>query len=219
MSASKISENSDVSGSTDQANPKETTRVQLLIRIGLVLGGFFFLLCLIGWFLPREYQVSTSIVIESSAEEIFPMISQVENWPRWSPSWDFGSMDKVSHRYFTNPPGVSWQIGDHSEGLGLGKMWVSDTVENQKVSYYVERAYKVFNFIELETVEDGKTKVTWTTEATLPRQRWSDGLFYGWAGLAYTPALKGQYDADLLRLKLLFESQDNVESPDNVPPN
>ncbi len=181
----------------------------MLIRIGLVLGGLFALFCVIGWYLPRNYTVETSVEVDAPAEEIYQLISQVENWPKWSPSWDFAAMGKVTHQYFANPPGVTWKIGDLSGGLGEGKMWISEQVENKKVEYFVERAYTVFSYFELETLENGKTKVSWTTEATLPRERWSDGLFYGWAGLAYEPALKGQYDVDLARLKQVCETPDD----------
>lgn len=209
MSASKPSKSNDSSSSDAPAEKKkDTTLAQLLFRLGALVLGVVVFFAVVGWFLPREYEVSTSIEIDAPPADVYALIGEARDWAKWSPSWDFPAQEKVSHRYFDNPPGVSWQIDGTTGSFGRGKMWFSDRVENQKVEYYVERAYQVFNSIELEPLADGtRTRVTWTNEATLPRQRWSDGLFYGWAGLVYKPALKGQYDADLIRLKNVCESE------------
>lgn len=207
MSASKPSKNSESSSTDTTAGKKDTTLAQLFFRLVAVILGVIVFFAVVGWFLPREYTVSTSIEIDVPPSEVYALIGEAQLWAKWSPSWDFPAQEKVSHRYFDNPPGVSWQIDGTTSSFGRGKMWFDDQVVNEKVDYYVERAYKVFNSIELEPLEDGsRTRVTWTNEATLPRSRWSDGLFYGWAGLVYTPALKGQYDADLARLKEVCES-------------
>lgn len=207
MSASNPSGSSE-SASADSSGKKDTTVAQLLFRMAALVVGVILLFATIGWFLPREYTVSTSIEIDVPPAEVYPLIGEARLWPKWSPSWDFPAQEKVSHRYFDNPPGVSWKIDGTTGTYGEGKMWFSDRVENQKVEYFVERAYKVFNTIELEPLDDRtRTRLVWTNEATLPRSRWSDGLFYGWAGLVYKPALKGQYDADLARLKEVCESE------------
>ena len=147
------------------------------------------------------------------------MVNRADLWATWSPSWDFGSMDKVMHLYGPEGKSVNWRIDGMVGNMNSGKMWFSQVVENERVEYYVERNYKVFNYFDLEPLDDGlRTKISWTTEATLPRESWTDGLFYGWAGLIYSAGLKGQYNADLVRLKKVVEDIATIGIPVNAAP-
>lgn len=198
---------SEESKSNEEPIVKGTTRLQLLFRIFMVFAGIVVVLGVVGWFLPRQYTVDTYIEIDIPPEELFDMLHRVDGWPKWSPSWDFGKDDRITYFYGDNFTAVTWQVENMSGGRDIGKMWISNTWKDRRIEYFVERNYKIFNSFELQPLDDGlRTRIFWTTEAELPREKWTDGLFYGWAGLIFSTGLESQYDQDLMRLKKLCES-------------
>ena len=65
----------------------------------------------IGIFLPKEYTVSRSIVIDATPRQIHPYLNNLNNWPKWSP-------------WVENDPTLKVTVGDKSSGVGASQSWV-----------------------------------------------------------------------------------------------
>jgi len=69
------------------------------------------LFIVIGIFLPKNYTVSRSIVIDASPQQIHPYINNLNNWPKWSP-------------WTENDPTLKVTVGDIASGVGASQSWV-----------------------------------------------------------------------------------------------
>ena len=214
MSKSSESETSSSSGATATVVPPEkgTTWLQLLFRILLVLLCLFLILAVIGYYLPRDYSVSSSRVIDAGPEEIFPLLVNLDRWKEWSPGWDFEKNSQIaSFHFLENRKGVTWRHVDR----GVTSIWISEFKVDEELTMRLEDAafpgLKMVTRIELSPTADNQTKVTWSSETRLPRESLVSGVFYGWGGLMYTGGLETQYERDLTRLKTACEADESKE--------
>ncbi len=69
------------------------------------------LFIVIGIFLPKDYTVSRSVVIDASSQQIHPYLNNLNNWPKWSP-------------WAENDPTLKVTVGDISSGVGASQSWV-----------------------------------------------------------------------------------------------
>ena len=69
------------------------------------------LFIVIGIFLPKEYTVSRSVVIDATPQQIHPYLNDLNNWPLWSP-------------WVENDPTLKVTVGDIASGVGASQSWV-----------------------------------------------------------------------------------------------
>ena len=69
------------------------------------------LFIVIGIFLPKDYTVSRSVVIDASPQQIHPYLNNLNNWPKWSP-------------WAENDPTLKVTVGDISSGIGASQSWI-----------------------------------------------------------------------------------------------
>lgn len=69
------------------------------------------LFLVIGIFLPKEYTVSRSVVIDATPQQIHPYLNDLNNWPQWSP-------------WTENDPTMKITLGDITSGVGASQSWV-----------------------------------------------------------------------------------------------
>ncbi len=213
QSENKTETASAITANAESSAPKQTTRLQLLFRIALVVLFFAFVFGAIGLCLPRSHEVATSIEIEAPPEVIFPLIEKVSEWRHWAPAWDFMKDDNITFSYNKNFTAVTWR---HNLKNQVGKMWMDREHyrKNESITYIVEHEsleeMPMISTIDLKPTESGTTIVFWQTNADLPRTPILKGVFYGWAGLMFTGGLTAQYDRDLIRLKELAETNDQL---------
>ena len=211
-----MSKSKDLKNKTTESNQsadetekpvKQTTTLQMLFRIAMVVVALVMIFGIIGLCMPRHYEFSTNIEINSSADEIYPMLASVDLWSEWSPAWDFGKNENINYyQYNLDRSGVTWR---HDLQGTTAKLWIGNKVENERIDYYLEhnkfRQMAMKSSFILEPTENGTTKLTWSSETDLPRWPILQGVFYGWAGLTFNGGLKTQYDRDLIRLKEFCE--------------
>ena len=133
MSKSNESEISSSGEATiEVASPeKSTTWLQLLFRILLVLFVLFLIFCAVGYFMPRDYSVSSSATIDASPEAIFPLLVNLDRWKEWSPAWDFEKNSGIASHHFTQDrKGVTWR----HEGRGVTSITGSANTRTTKRS-------------------------------------------------------------------------------------
>lgn len=170
--------------------------LNLLLRIVLAVSAVIVLLAVIGSFLPRDYQTSTSVLIQATPEQVFPFVNDLQLWQSWSP-WN-------AH----DNPQLSVQLGEQTSGEGAtqtwteprgdGKLWLTSADPNRKVGFSFRFANWPQSDGSLElNAEGAATRVTWRSAGSMP-----GGPMYGWLGLMFSSSpLEAEYNKSLQRLK------------------
>ena len=175
--------------------------------IAVVVG----IIAVIGSLLPRSYDFSTTTVINAPPEIVFENVNTIKTWQDWS-QWSPQQVADLEVEYSGTESGVgaaqAW-----TDPRGDGKLWIVESVPGQKVAYKLEFAGfpEMASSIDLSVVEEpadvkGQTRVVWSSRGTLP-----GGPFYGFFSPFFATGMQHQYDASLLRLKALVESQSTDE--------
>lgn len=79
---------------------------RLLLALIIVL----VLLAVVGFMIPNDYEVSRSIKINATKEEIHKYVGDLENWPSWSP-WNEAD------------PSIETIIGEKTNDVGASQSW------------------------------------------------------------------------------------------------
>ena len=163
----------------------------LLIGVALVVGSL----------LPRGYDLNSEMVINAPPEKIFPHLNSLKKWNRWSP-WNPGDLPEIDVEYGQTVEGVDANLR-WSDARGKGKVWITESVQNEAIEYkllfgpYPEMASR----ISLTPVDEGKTKIEWTSVGELP-----SGPFYGIAGgMMFKGGMESEYKKALGKLKAIAE--------------
>ncbi|NIP29414.1 MAG: hypothetical protein GTO02_03440 [Candidatus Dadabacteria bacterium] len=121
----------------------------------------FICLAIIGYFLPTEYNVTRSVIIDSTPQEIHKFTGDLSNWDKWSP-------------WIENDPTLKVKIGKNSKGVGASQSWVGEdgsgslvftsTNPNKGLEYDLEfnqgqfRSKAGFTYLE----KGDQTEVVWS---------------------------------------------------------
>lgn len=175
----------------------------LLLRIFIAVTTLILILLAIGSLLPRDYLAESSITIQAPREDIFPYLSRLKSWPNWMRNWDSHYIPDLKIQYSGSETGVG-AIQQWSEPRGMGKLWITASVDNQKIEYDSKFAdFPIMNsVIELDE-QDGRTRVLWSSSGRLPA-----GPFYGYTAAWFAGAFEREYDQSLAALKTLVEAKD-----------
>jgi effector-binding domain-containing protein len=116
--------------------------------------------------LMPKLHIKRSIVINSAAAEVYPLLADFHNWPKWSPWLIMDPEATVT----VQPDGKSYSwTGKY---VGSGEMKIEEETENQSVYcdllFLTPYKSKAKTYFELKPVSDQKTEVTWFMDTTLP---------------------------------------------------
>lgn len=176
-------------------------------RLLMLVAVLVCIVAVIGSLLPRSYDFESVVVIDAPPASVFQKVNTMKSWQEWS-QWSPQQVEDLRVEYSGTPAGVgaaqAW-----TDQRGDGKLWVIESIPNQKVAYQLEFAGfpEMASSIELipvgdESGEGKKTKVVWSSSGTLP-----GGPFYGFFSPFFANGMKHQYDASLGRLKGLVENR------------
>lgn len=135
----------------------------MLKKVLMVFGLLIAIILVTAGLKSPEMQVSREVVINASAEEIFPYINNSQKSYEWMP---WAEADPAMEINFTGPAeGVGSSSNWNGKEMGIGKSVVVESVENQLVK--TELAYtEPFAMSQLAqlslTPESNGTKVTWS---------------------------------------------------------
>ena len=173
----------------------------LLKKIGLGVGGVVVLLVVVGFVLPRNVEVSRSVTIAASPEEVFPYVNSLKKFNEWSPWADY---DPDTKYVFSGPEsgkGMRVEWTSEEDNVGAGSQEIIESVENELVRTSLDfgmQGTAVAQFT-LKQTDDG-TEITWgfvSDMGTNPMGRYMGLLMDKWVG--------GDYERGLARLKDLVE--------------
>lgn len=153
--------------------------MKILKIAGLVVGGLVLLFLLVAAILPSRYRVERSVEIARPAENIFPLVVELPNWPQWDPFTEQDSDAISSFSGTAGTVGAKWNW--KGQVIGTGSLTVQEIDPNQSIrSKMVSVAPQPWvatdrwTFVPTST----GTKVVWAIEGNLgyPVERFF-GLF------------------------------------------
>lgn len=155
-------------------------------------------------FLPSEYKVVRTIVINNSPEEISKKIVDFNEWNNWSP-WI--GIDSTEDYKFNDTIGIGGKMSWTGEMIGSGNMAIT-SVSSDSIKYDLVfmSPWESFSSGSLSFVKtDEGTTVTWTNEGKL-----------GWPVMRLMDFFKGfdsmmgpDFEKGLAKLKTVVESSSN----------
>jgi Polyketide cyclase / dehydrase and lipid transport len=174
-----------------------------LFIIVIVLIALFLLVAV---FLPKEYRVERSIVIERSPETVFWLVADFHNWNKWSP---WSPQDQDAEYNFSGPgfgPGAKMDWTGDTVGVGeitIVKMEKFVSIKNKLtfVEPWEEISDDLWTF---EEVPEG-TKVTWTE---VGQMGYPLGRYFG---LMMDGVLGEPFETGLSQMKSYAESMPEEE--------
>ncbi|PTL79546.1 SRPBCC family protein [Vitiosangium sp. GDMCC 1.1324] len=143
---------------------------RVLKRVGLGLVALVLVLVAVGLFLPRQWRVQRSVVINATPQQIYPLVNELPAWQSWA-VWTKAMDPEVKHEYGPTVSGVGAWWSWNGPKMGHGKMTItrSDPDSGVWIDEMIETDSEVNAHGSLTwTQEGGGTKVTWSDEGTLP---------------------------------------------------
>ena len=132
-----------------------------------VITALIVLLVVVGFILPSSYQVERKVLINASAEDIYPNVVNLKAWPQWG-VW-FKRDPNMEISYAGPDRAIGMQMQWKSETQGDGQMEIVDLKHNRKLTYslyFPEFEMGSTGDMTLEPV-DGGTLVTWSDSGDL----------------------------------------------------
>ncbi len=122
----------------------------------------------LGWFAPREVDISRERIIEVPAEKVFAAVNDLSSWKHWSPWQQRDSTLKVVLGEKTKGEGASYSWT--SEHSGTGKYTIVQVKPKQSILSEIEfeGQGKGEGYWRFEEVEPHKTKVSWGLRFKVP---------------------------------------------------
>jgi hypothetical protein len=156
-----------------------------------------FLIILIGFFLPSQWQVSRSIVINKPPRAIFGYVASFKTgWPQWS---DFDYED----------PNIQYSYSGPNMGMGATRSWISDKMGNGSQTITTADPAKGITFeLKMENIKFGlngkiifepagsSTKVTWTDSGNT-----GNNIFFKYMATMMDKMMGTTFDRSLAKLK------------------
>ena len=168
----------------------------------VVVGGLIVLYFLIAFFLPATKTLYRSTIIDKSAKNIFPLITDFNYYRQWNP-WSekepeakgemSGEPGKIGHKW-------NWE----GKKIGAGYLQIKKLEEGKFVRsdliFTAPRKMTSEDLWKFEEIEKNRTKVTWEhfTELGYPTERYF--------GLMLEKILGPDFEKGLKNLKKLSET-------------
>lgn len=154
-----------------------------------------------GSFLPREFDVTTSIYLDRPPQVAFQKINDLKAWQEWCP-WNETSMPGLVNEYSGAEQGLgaewTWQ---HESGDG--KQWITLSQLNLEIELATEFAdYPPMTSLFSFEPEGRGTRITWRTQG-----RVKNGPIDGWMCLMMPSMMTAEYDKGLQNLVKIVEEQ------------
>ncbi len=118
-------------------------------------------IAVIGLFLPAQYSVERSIVVDAAPEKVHQYVGNLKKWDEWAP-WK------------EEDPSIHVTLGEKTSGVGASQSWVGDsgtgalTVTESSPESGIKYdllfdggTYECTGTIKYYRMADGDTRVTW----------------------------------------------------------
>jgi hypothetical protein len=152
--------------------------MKLLLKILAGLAVLVLLLVVVAFFLPRQYRVERSVVVNAKPDAVLAQVAVLRAWKSWS-AWNERD-PQMKQTYSEQASGVGAWSAWESKNEGNGKMTITGQTPTQ-VTYHLEfpdYGMQSTGTIELQPQAAG-LRVVWSDAGDLgmnPMNRWF-GLF------------------------------------------
>ncbi len=144
--------------------------MKILRRVLVVIGVLLFVLIAVSQFLPSEYHVERSVMIQAKPEAIHPWINNLKKWPEWS-AWTTAKDSTLVYTYEGPEEGVGAVSKWEGKKMGQGEMTLteSDPVGGVKFDLSFDHGkYRSKGIFTFEPAGDA-TKVVWGMDGDISR--------------------------------------------------
>lgn len=171
--------------------------MSVIKKIGLGVGGLVVILVLVGFILPRNVEVSRTVAIAASPEEVFPYINSLKKFNEWSPWADYDPNTKYVFSGPESGKGMRVDWTSEEENVGSGSQEIIESIENELVRTSLDFGMQgtAEALFTLKPTDSG-TEVTWGFTSDMgmsPIGRYMGLMIDKWVG--------GDYERGLQRLK------------------
>lgn len=184
--------------------------MDILMWIAGIVVALVVAVTIIGYLMPQNIKVSRSAVIDAPAERIFGLISNYNEFNRWSPwaekdpntAYEYGGeAGQAGHR-------MSWKSEHKHVGNGAQEIIIAEAPSRLRVKLDFEKQGAAEAQFDLKPASAGGTEITWVLDADMdasgkllgfiPMGRLMGPMMDKWVG--------ADYEAGLARLKAVAES-------------
>ncbi len=164
----------------------------IFIGLSLLLGA--------GFFLSPEFNLEQSVIIKASPEKIHAYVSDLKQWPKWTPWQEL-------------EPGTIISLGNVTKGVGASQTWQSPR-GNGRLYITVSSPFNGIAYdeflgknsnpyicaIEYKMLDSDSTRVTWRVHGEVEMS-----LVGGYIAMAVKFMIRDMYRNGLLKLKIVVE--------------
>ena len=154
----------------------------------------------IGLFLPAQYSVERSIVVNATPEKVYNYVGELKKWEDWAP-WK------------GDDPNLVITLGEKTKGVGASQSWVGDTgtgaltitesSPESGIRYDLlldGGTYDCKGSIQYYKVKEGETRVTWAMSGDMGKS-----LASGYFALLMDTMMGDMFEKGLKNLKNVVE--------------
>lgn len=129
-----------------------------------IIGGILLLILVLALLAPKEFKMHRSVVVSKSRQEVFDYIKPLKNQDEWS-VWN--RLDPDIKKEFRGIDGTVGFVSawEGNSKVGKGEQEIKSMREGERVGYELRfvKPFKATNdaYMELETVGNNQTKITW----------------------------------------------------------
>ena len=107
-------------------------------RLLMLIAALLAIVAVIGSLLPRSYDFEAVAVIDAPREVVFEQVNTIKAWQDWS-QWSPQQVADLEVEYSGTEAGVG-AAQKWTDVRGDGKLWIVESVPDQKVAYKLEFA-------------------------------------------------------------------------------
>lgn len=192
----------------------------MLKTLIIVLSTVLILFVLIGFFLPNEYRVESSVVIAAEKEQVYAVVADLKNWPEWT-TWsrEFDPQCQWTFEGAESGAGAVMRWEGDPERLRTGEMRLTDASPERGLEYelvFSDRNFQTRGSLAFSP-DPGGVRVTWSNEGALgskPIGGWVKVMI----GSIIARTMAGDFKTSLDRLKQRVEGAAGQPAPPSPAP-
>lgn len=192
----------------------------MLKTLIFVLSTVLVLFLVIGFFLPNDYRVESSVVIAAEKQKVFDVVSDLETWPEWT-TWsrEFDPQCKWTFEGARSGTGAVMRWDGDPERLRTGELRLVDASVERGVDYellFSDKNFRTKGSIAFTPDAQG-VRVTWSNTGELgskPIGGWVKVLI----GSMLDRTMSGDFKTSLDRLKVRVEGKPAENPATPTPP-
>ena len=178
----------------------------LKILVGISV--LFSLFMIIGFFLPSNYKVTKTVMINAAHGKVYPYLNDLEEWPRWT-VWNTENDETLKVKYGVKSKGEGASMRWNGDKMGNGRLQIKESYPLEGVKFVMHlQDDRILMNGELKItpeMETQQTKIDWTCSGKLdhnPARRYM--------GLMMNRMLENDLENGLQKLKKLVESEQKL---------